>query len=83
MHSTSGACREYFRSALALLLLAHAPCQHQQLCERRFEPTVTFDLAGNVANDAAEIGAQLLQHPIGALELLGVFYQAGGGHAKT
>ena len=58
--------------ALALLLLAHPPRQHQQLCERRFEPAVTLDLATDVADDATEIGPQLLQHPVGALELLGV-----------
>jgi hypothetical protein len=39
----------------------NAPCQHQQLCEHRFEPTVTFDLAGNVANDAAEMVADELR----------------------
>jgi len=42
------------RAALTLLLLAHAPRQHQQLGERRFEPAVALDLAGDVANDAAE-----------------------------
>jgi len=31
------------------LLLAHAPRQRQQLCECRFEPAVTVDLAANVA----------------------------------
>jgi hypothetical protein len=39
---------------------------------RSFEPAVTLDLATDVADDAAEIGAQLLEHPVGALELLGV-----------
>jgi hypothetical protein len=33
---------------------AHAPRQHQQLGERRFEPAVALDLAADVANDAAE-----------------------------
>src|SRR5450432_1743520 len=56
--------------ALALLLLAHAPRQHQHLCERCFVPAIALDLATDVANDAAEIGPQLLQHPVGALELL-------------
>ena len=55
-----------------LLLFAHAPRQHEQLCERRFESAVALDLAADVADDAAEIGAQLLEHPIGAVELLGV-----------
>jgi hypothetical protein len=39
----------------------NAPCQRQQLCEHPFEPTVTFDLAGNVANDAAEMVADELR----------------------
>ena len=60
------------RPALTLLLLAHAARQRQQLGERRFEPAVALDLAADVADDAAEIGPQLLQHPVGALELLGV-----------
>ena len=33
---------------------------------------VTLDLAADVANDAAQIGPQLLEHPVGALELLGM-----------
>jgi hypothetical protein len=61
-----------FWPALALLLLTDAPCQHEQLREHRFEPTIAFDLAGDVADDAAEIGAQLFERPVGALELLGV-----------
>jgi len=60
------------RPALTLLLLAHAPRQRQQLCERHFEPAVTLDLAADVADDAAELGAQLLEHPVGAVELLGM-----------
>jgi hypothetical protein len=60
------------RPALMLLLLVYAPRQQQQLCERHFEPAGVLDLAANVANDAAEIGAQLLEHPVGALELLGM-----------
>ena len=43
-----------FGPALALLLLAHAPRQHERLGERRFEPAVALDLAVDVANDAAE-----------------------------
>ena len=54
----------------ALLLLAHAP--RQQLCERRFQPFVTFDLAANVADHAAQIGPQRLERPVGARELLGM-----------
>src|SRR5437773_7165071 len=56
------------RPALTLLLLAHAPRQRQQLCERRFEPAVALDLAGDVADHAAEIGPQRLELPVGALE---------------
>src|SRR5450631_3551970 len=48
------------------------PRQHQHLCKRRFELAIALDLAADVANDAAEIGPQLLEHPVGALELLGV-----------
>src|SRR5947208_14916715 len=57
------------RPALTLLLLAHAACQQQQPGERRFEPALALDLAADVA---AEIGAQLPEHPVGALELFGM-----------
>ena len=57
---------------MTLLLFADAPGQQQQLCERRLQRIVVLDLAADVADDAAEIGAQLLQHPVGPLELLGV-----------
>src|SRR5450432_2725370 len=33
--------------ALALLLLAHEPRQHQHLCKRRFEPAIALDLASD------------------------------------
>ena len=33
---------------------------------------VVLDLAGDVADEAAEIGAQILQYPVGALELFGM-----------
>ena len=36
------------RPTLMLFLLAHAPRQQQQLCERHFEPAVALDLAGDV-----------------------------------
>lgn len=49
------------RPALTLLLLVDAPRQRQQLCERCFEPAVTVDLAADVTDHAAEIGAQLPQ----------------------
>ncbi len=60
------------RTGLTPLLLAHAPRQRQQLCERRFEPAIPLDLATDVADEAAEIGAQLLQDPVGALERFGM-----------
>lgn len=59
-------------SALALLLLAHPSCQHQELRKSPIERGIAVDLAADVADDTAEIGAQLLQHPVGALELLGM-----------
>lgn len=55
------------RPALTLLL-THAPRQRQQVCERRFEPAVTLDLAANVPDDAAEIGPQRLELSVTALE---------------
>ena len=58
------------RPTLTLLLLAHAP--RQQLCERRFEPAVTLDLAADVADHAVLIGPERLELPVGALEQLGV-----------
>ncbi len=41
------------RSTLRLLLLTHVPRQHQQLCERRFEPAITLDLAADVGDRLA------------------------------
>lgn len=58
------------RPASTLLLLAHAARQQEQLGEGSFEPAIALNLAADVADDAAEIGAQLLQHPVGTLELL-------------
>ena len=60
-------------TALALGLIAHAPCQLKDASEHHFlEPAVARDLAGDIANDAAEIGSELLQGAVGALKLLGV-----------
>jgi hypothetical protein len=39
---------------------------------RNCSPAIALDLAADVADDAAEVGAQLLEHPVGALERLGV-----------
>jgi hypothetical protein len=42
------------RPALIPLLFAYAVHRRQQLSERRFEPAVSVDPAGDVADDAAE-----------------------------
>ncbi|GAC1516563.1 MAG: hypothetical protein NVS1B11_37620 [Terriglobales bacterium] len=57
------------RSALARRLLAHAPCQHEQMGERRFEP-----LSPSILRVMSRMTrpAQLLQHPVGEHELLGM-----------
>ena len=36
------------------------------------EPPIALDLAADVADDAAEIGAKLLEGSVGTLELLGM-----------
>src|SRR5882757_5061839 len=59
-------------AALSALLSAHTLCQAQQRGEFGFEPGITVDLAGNVPDDAAEIGLERAQSPVGALELLGM-----------
>src|ERR1700719_1146717 len=56
-------------TALPTLLVAHSQRQAQQRCELRFEPGITFDLAGNVPDDAAHVGVELAQSPVGAVEL--------------
>ena len=55
-----------------LALLAHAKGEHQRMGEDALQCGVALDLAHDVARDAAEIGADRLQSPVGALELLGV-----------
>ena len=42
------------------------------MSEAALEPMVAVDLAGNVADDAAQIGLERAQSPVGALELLGM-----------
>src|SRR4030088_2292144 len=69
MHSTSGACRG---AALPAFLLAHPPAKAEQVSEAALEPMVAVDLAGNVADDAAQIGLERAQSPVGALELPGM-----------
>ena len=60
------------RPALTLLLLAHPAGQQQRLGEAPLRARVAVDLAADVADDAAEIGPERAQRPVGALELLGV-----------
>jgi len=60
------------RTALSAFLGAYAPRQAQEISERRLEPGIAVDLAGDVADDAAEIGLELAQSPVSALELLGI-----------
>ena len=59
-------------SALMLALLAHPPRPHQRMSEDALQLGLAPDLAHDVARDPAEIGAERLQRPVGALELLGV-----------
>src|ERR1700675_138807 len=59
-------------AALPALLLAHPPAKAEQESEAGLEPMVAVDLAGNVADDAAQIGPERAQRPVGALELLGM-----------
>src|SRR5205823_2257726 len=59
-------------AALSALLSAHASCQAQQQGKFGFETGIAVDLAGNVPDDAAEIGLERAQSPVGALELLGM-----------
>jgi len=73
MHSTSGACRlPDLGAALSALLLAHPSRQAQQPGEFGFLAGIAFDLAGDIADDAAEKGPERAQSAIGALELFGM-----------
>ena len=58
--------------ALALLLRADLVGAREGPFERRFDVCPAGDLASDVANDAAEPGAQQAQLPMVAFELLGV-----------
>jgi hypothetical protein len=49
------------RAALAAFLIAHPPRQAHQPGERGLQRGGAVDLAGNVADDAAEIGLELAQ----------------------
>jgi hypothetical protein len=59
-------------TALPALLRSYPSSEAEQVSEAGLEPMVTVDLAGNVADDAAEIGLERAQSPVGALELLGM-----------
>ena len=59
-------------SALMLALLAHPARQRQRMGEDALQLGLAPDLAHDVADDPAEIGADRPQRPVGALELLGV-----------
>src|SRR5258705_10810568 len=59
-------------AALPALLLARPPAKAEQVSEAALEPMVAVDLAGNVADDAAQIGLELAQSLVGALELAGM-----------
>ena len=58
--------------SLMLALLAHAAGEHERTGEGALQVGVGLDLAHDVARDPAEISADRLQRPVGALELLGV-----------
>src|SRR5713226_2472823 len=59
-------------AALPALLRAHPPAKAEQVSEAGLEPIIAVDLAGDVADDAAEIGLERAQRLVGALELLGM-----------
>src|SRR4029077_21075535 len=59
-------------AALAALLLPYPPRQAQQPGEPGLQRGIAVDLAGNVADDAAQIGLELAQSPVGAVELAGM-----------
>ena len=67
-----GVQRIDLRSALTLLLMAHAQRQIEQRAKAVFKRRVALDLAANVADDAAKPGAQELELPPGAAELMGM-----------
>jgi hypothetical protein len=58
--------------ALAPLLMADTIGEIEQRREALLQFGVAFDLAADVANDAAEPGAQKFERAPGALELMGV-----------
>ena len=59
-------------AALTALLFAHPAGKVEQPCELGLEKVIVCDLAFDVADDAAEIGLELAQRLVGALELAGM-----------
>jgi hypothetical protein len=59
-------------AALAALLIADPAREPEQLGRLGFERGIALDLAGNVADDAAEIGLRLAQRLLGAAKLVGM-----------
>ena len=55
-----------------LALLAHPAGEHERMGEGALQFSLALDLAHDIADDPAEIGADRLQRPVGAVELLGV-----------
>src|SRR6516162_5790275 len=71
MHSTSGALpRIDLAAALAVILETYSHRQGEQVGKALLERLVAGDLAPNVADHAAEPGAQKLELTAGALELV-------------
>ena len=68
-----GVQRIDLRAALTLVLLAH-PVRERRAAGRSAASSrvVAVDLAADVADDPTEPGAQELERPAGALELMGV-----------
>jgi len=58
-----------FGAALSALLRANLAGETEQADEAGLAPRIAFDLAGNVTDDAAQIGLELAQSLVGALEL--------------
>jgi hypothetical protein len=59
-------------STLLLVLLAHLGGQAEKGDEDGFEFALAVDLAGDIADQATQPGAQKLELPPGPLELMGV-----------
>jgi hypothetical protein len=62
----------YLGAALSALLRAYPWSEAERESEAALKPLVFVDLAGNVADDAAEIGHERAQSLVGAPELLGM-----------